>query len=244
MLYGVFVNICEHAVRVCNLDQILMCAFMTYTVTGILMNMWCWCSLPLLTPRWPRTQFLRCWTEMQISAPTVRRRNEPPRRPADRQLKKNVTYYTYIAYHQNQGVPWETISVCGSSGLVFSVRQTGSIVTLYDKVTVGILHKFCGEECNGKINNQTQRDWKDQRKCGHCCFLDTKNVRIIYSTVLAKKLMVDLLVKKLVPMNLDDFYVLSQNFEKRLLTSSCLSVCLSVRIEQIESHRWDCNDIL
>ena len=31
-----------------------------------LMNMWCWCSLPILTPHWPRTQFLRCRTKMQL----------------------------------------------------------------------------------------------------------------------------------------------------------------------------------
>ena len=45
-----------------------------------------------------------------------------------------------------------------SSTLVFSVRQTGSIVMLDDKVAVGILHKFCEEKCNGEINNQTQRE--------------------------------------------------------------------------------------
>jgi hypothetical protein len=155
MLYDVFVNISEHAVRFCNLDQMLMCAFMTYRVTGILMNMWCWCSLPLLTARWPRTQFLRWLKRMQISAPTVRRRSEPPRRPADRQLKKNVTDYTYITSAESSGNVGTNFSLRQFES---SVRQNGSIVTLDDKVTVGISHKFCGEKCNGKINNQAQRD--------------------------------------------------------------------------------------
>jgi len=60
MLYNVFVNISEHAVSDCNLDKMFNCAFMTCTATGMLMNMWSWCSLPILTPHWPRTQFLRC----------------------------------------------------------------------------------------------------------------------------------------------------------------------------------------
>ena len=52
-------------------------------------------------------------------------------------------------------------SVRASSSLVLNVRQTGWIVMLDDKVTVGILHKFYGEKCCGEINNQTQREWED-----------------------------------------------------------------------------------
>jgi hypothetical protein len=52
-------------------------------------------------------------------------------------------------------------SVCASSSLVFSVRQTGSIVMLEGKVSIGILHKYYGEKCNGEINNQTQRECED-----------------------------------------------------------------------------------
>ena len=159
------VNTSVHAVTVCNSDQRCMCAFITLTVTGILINIWCctwciqgfggetwgrkplgwlrsrwednikinlyemgwgcgfdssgsafdsefsvavkcgnllafreglcsmglviewWCApLPSLILGWPQTQFLRCWTPMQIWDPTVHRRSEPPRHLVDRQL--------------------------------------------------------------------------------------------------------------------------------------------------------------
>ena len=171
-LYAIWcvVNISVHAVGVCDLDRMVLCALMTWTATGMWMNMWCWSSLPSLTPYWPRKQLLRCRTLMQQSAPTFRHRSEPPRRPADRQLKKNVTCHTYITCQQKEAVTWETVSVCASSSLVFTVRQTGSIAVLHDKVTVGMLNGFCRK----KLITKHKEDWRDQRNCGQSRFLKPK----------------------------------------------------------------------